>query len=66
MRNDVMYGCCGAPDKERCTRPPCPCNMSAYSSDELREIEEMRRIARAAGRAAVKRYGEALKRLGDE
>lgn len=32
-------GCCLAQSKEDCTRPPCPCNMDAYSPQELRALK---------------------------
>lgn len=36
-------GCCGAASKEDCTRPPCPCNVDAYSPQELRALRQPRR-----------------------
>lgn len=35
-----MVNCCRAGSKEDCKRPPCPCNMSAYSPDELRQLKQ--------------------------
>ncbi len=38
--------CCGAPSKEACVHPPCPCNIDGYSKRELRELEDRRRADR--------------------
>lgn len=39
-------GCCLAQAKDDCTRPPCPCNMDAYSPQELRalKVNEPKRV----------------------
>lgn len=52
MREPAPYpasiGCCGATSKEDCVRPPCPCNLSAYSPDEraAADRERTERIAK--------------------
>lgn len=39
-----IVGCCRAVGKEECSRPPCPCNLDAYSPAELRELRRERSL----------------------
>ncbi len=32
-------GCCLASSKEECKRPPCPCNLDAWTPGELRHLQ---------------------------
>lgn len=40
-------GCCGASSKNTCTRPPCPCNMEAWTPQEIYDLEVARRKEKA-------------------
>lgn len=36
-------GCCGASSKETCAQPPCPCNLEAWTPQELTDLAAERR-----------------------
>lgn len=37
--------CCGATNKEKCTKPPCPCNLDCYSPQELKFLRSKDKYA---------------------